>query len=75
MNAAVFINTQGSMDHTYIGNLYNQPVVIYARSQSQAKQLAIEHFKPKKKDLQHINVSLHTINVEPISFIEEAGNA
>lgn len=72
---AVFINKQGLMDHTYIGNLYTDAIVVYARSLPQAKQRAVEHFKPKKKDIEHLAVDLYCVNAEQYNIVEFAGNA
>ena len=45
------INEKGPLDSPYIAGLNGQKVGLYARSAHAAKQKAIEHFKPKKKDL------------------------
>lgn len=68
---AVFINKQGPVDHTYIGHLHGKAIVVYARTPHQAKQRAVEYFKPKKKDMGLLSIQLHSINTEPINVIEE----
>jgi hypothetical protein len=42
---------KGPIDNTYRAGLNRAVVEVYARSLAQAKQRAIEHFKPSKKDL------------------------
>ena len=44
------LNKEGPIDHFYIAGFKQEKVGIYARSLSAAKQKAVEHFKPKKKD-------------------------
>jgi hypothetical protein len=56
-----FINTKGPIDHTYLSHFKGQSVVVYARSLYEAKQRAIEHFKPKKRDAGLLAVNLHEL--------------
>ena len=44
------INNKRSLDNAYIAGLKEQQVGIYAMTLAEAKQRAIEYFKPKKKD-------------------------
>lgn len=45
------INTRGPVDYPYIAGLNGKKVGLYARSLTAAKQTAVEHFKPKKRDM------------------------
>ena len=45
------INERGVVDFPYIAGLNGKKVGLYAPSLAAAKQKAIEHFRPKKKDL------------------------
>ena len=44
------INTKGPADYPYIAGFKGEKVGLYAKSLAAAKQAAVEHFKPKKKD-------------------------
>lgn len=44
------INEKRNIDHTYIAGLHNEKVIVYGFTIAEAKQKAIEYFKPKKKD-------------------------
>ncbi len=44
------INAKGLADFPYIAGFKSEKVGLYARSLAAAKQTAVEHFKPKKKD-------------------------
>lgn len=44
------INKKGPVDHPYIAGLKGVEIELYARSLLEAKQRAVEHFRPKKKD-------------------------
>lgn len=41
----------GPMDHRYLAGLHDRRVAIYAPTIYAAKQKAVEHFRPKKKDM------------------------
>lgn len=43
------INKKGPIDRPYIAGFMGVKIELYARSQAAAKQIAVEHFKPKKK--------------------------
>lgn len=42
---------RGPLDHVYVAGLNNQKVCLFAETLAQAKQQAVEHFRPKKRDL------------------------
>ena len=44
------LNEKGVVDRAYVAGLNGVKVGLYAPSLSAAKQKAIEHFKPKKKE-------------------------
>ena len=44
------INKKGVTDHPYIAGLNGKQVALYAPTLAAAKQTAIEHFRPKKRD-------------------------
>lgn len=44
------INEKRSFDRAYITGLNGKRIGLYAQSLAEAKQRAIEYFKPKKKD-------------------------
>lgn len=52
------INNQGVVDSLYSAEFKGVTVSIYAVSDAQAKQRAIEFFKPKKREKQYLVVSL-----------------
>lgn len=41
---------KGPVDRTYVAGLNGKKVALYAASLAAAKQVAVEHFRPKKKD-------------------------
>lgn len=45
------INQKGPLDVAYIAGLNGTKVGLYAPSLAAAKQKAVEHFRPKKKDM------------------------
>ena len=69
-----FLNRQAAGDHTYIVGFKVERGVVYARSEGQARQLAIEHWKPKKREKNDVFVSLHYINAD-VHYVEEEGHA
>lgn len=52
------INKKGPIDNAYIVGLNGHKVGLYAASLHAAKQKAIEHFRPKKKQVSMIWVEL-----------------
>lgn len=68
----VFINKQGPIDHTYLAHFKGEAVVVYARSLFEAKQRAVEHFKPKKKDAGLLAVNLHMLGAGRTVVLEDA---
>lgn len=68
----VFINTKGPIDHTYVSHFKGQGAVVYARSLYEAKQRAVEYFKPKKKDMGLLAVNLHELGEGRTVVYEEA---
>lgn len=54
------INKKRSFDNAYVAGLNGKKVELYAQSLAEAKQRAIEHFKPKKKDRGLLWVELAT---------------
>lgn len=42
---------RGPLDHVYLAGLNQQRVCLFAETLAQAKQRAVEHFRPKKRDL------------------------
>lgn len=44
------INQKDAIDHPYIAGLNGKQIALYAPSLAAAKQKAIEHFRPKKRD-------------------------
>lgn len=52
------INKKGIGDHPYIAGLHGRKVELYAETLLQAKQRAIEHFRPKKKERHLVWVEL-----------------
>lgn len=51
MSSPVIINKQGPIDSPYIAGLNGKTIGLYASSLYAAKQKAVEHFRPKKKDM------------------------
>jgi hypothetical protein len=45
------INKRGPIDHVYIAGMNETKVGIHAPTLAAAKQKAVEHFRPKKKQL------------------------
>jgi hypothetical protein len=66
-----FINKKGPIDHTYIAHFKGAGVVVYARSLYEAKQRAVEHFKPKKKEQGLVAVNLHELGEGRTVVLEE----
>lgn len=54
------INKKRHWDQPYIAGLNGEKIILYAISLAEAKQRAIEHFKPKKKDRGLLWVELAT---------------
>jgi hypothetical protein len=44
------INKKGFNDHPYIAGFKGERIELYAPNLAAAKQKAVEHFRPKKKD-------------------------
>lgn len=44
------INKKGVVDHAYFAGLHGEKIGVYAPTLLAAKQKAIEHFRPKKRD-------------------------
>lgn len=51
------INQSTFRDEEYSATFKDLTVLLYARSAAAAKQVAIEHFRPKKKEIVLITVS------------------
>lgn len=68
----IFINTKGPIDHTYIAHFKGQGVVVYARSLYEAKQRAVEYFKPRKSEQGLLAVDLHELGEGRTVVIQEA---
>lgn len=49
---------KGPVDRTYTATLGHERVALFAASDGQARQKAIEHFKPKRRDLPNIIIEL-----------------
>lgn len=49
MDDLKIINKKGYTDVAYIAGFNGQKVGLYAKSLADAKQTAVEHFRPKKK--------------------------
>ena len=52
------INRKKNWDRLYIAKFKGEEVALYAISLGQAKQYATEHFKPKKRERDLIEVDL-----------------
>lgn len=52
------INEKKFGDHPYVAFLKGQRIELYAPSLYAAKQKAVEHFRPKKKDMGLLAVEL-----------------
>lgn len=52
------INKKGPVDRAYVAGLGNTQVGLYAPSLAAAKQLAVEHFRPKKSQRSYLWVEL-----------------
>lgn len=52
------LNKKGPVDSAYIAGHKGQKVGLYARSLLAAKQKAVEHFKPKKREVNFLWVEL-----------------
>ena len=52
------INKRGPIDDLYLASFKDEEVLVYARSVNAAKQKAVEHFKPKKKETELIHILL-----------------
>lgn len=44
------INRQGPIDNPYIAGFQDETIGLYAKSLGEAKQRALEYFRPKKRD-------------------------
>lgn len=51
MTEKVFINKRGVIDLPYQAQFQGKTVNLYAPTHPAAKQKALEHFKPKKRDM------------------------
>ncbi|WVK89955.1 hypothetical protein [Burkholderia phage vB_BpP_HN02] len=71
---AKFLNECKHGDHTYISVFDADAVIIYARSMPQAHQIAIEHFKPKKRDKKLIETKLHIMSMDLMEHVERFAN-
>ena len=54
------INRKKNWDRLYTAKFKGEEIVLYAISLGQAKQYATEHFKPKKRERDLIEVELAT---------------
>ena len=52
------INKKGPIDRAYVCGFQGNKIGLYARSLFEAKQRAVEHFRPKKKEIHLIWVEL-----------------
>lgn len=50
------INRKSVIDQSYVAIFLNEVVHLWAASNAQAKQRAIEHYRPKKKQLPELMV-------------------
>lgn len=69
------INERSTGDHGYVAGFMNERVGIYARSLAAAKQKAVEHFKPKKRNAGLLWTELAEISTDEITFVQDEGNA
>ncbi|WWC81992.1 hypothetical protein [Burkholderia phage vB_BpP_HN05] len=67
---AKFLNECKHGDHTYISMFNAEAVIIYARSMPQAHQVAIEHFKPKKRAKGQVETKLHAMSKDLMEHVE-----
>lgn len=63
-----FINKQGITDQPYAAGFNGKKIQLYARSLADAKQTAIEYFKPKKKQASLVWVIFIGQEVDPASL-------
>ena len=51
------INKRTCIDDLYIVEFYEEKVNVYARSETEALQRAIQHFRPKKRERDQVTIS------------------
>ena len=51
------INKRTCIDDLYIVKFYEERVNVYARSETEALQRAIQHFRPKKRERDQVTIS------------------
>ena len=50
------INKKTCIDALYIVKFYEEKVNVYARSEAEALQRAIQHFRPKKRERDQVTI-------------------
>lgn len=63
-----FINKKGVADSPYAAGFNGKEIRLYARSLADAKQTAVEHFKPKKKQASLVWVVFLGQEIDPASL-------
>jgi hypothetical protein len=58
----IALNKQGPADHEYLAGIDGNAVMVFAKSQAEARQRAFEHFKPKKKEVPSLWTKLYALN-------------
>lgn len=51
------INKRTCIDDLYVVKFYEEKVNVYARSEAEALQRAIQHFRPKKRERDKVTIS------------------
>ena len=51
------INKKTCIDDLYVVKFYEEKVNVYARSEAEALQRAIQHFRPKKRERDQVTIS------------------
>lgn len=63
-----FINKKGVADMPYAAGFNGKEIRLYAKTLADAKQTAVEHFKPKKKQASLIWVVFLGEDIDPASL-------
>lgn len=51
------INKRTCIDGLYVVKFYEEKVNVYARSEAEALQRALQHFRPKKRERDKVTIS------------------
>lgn len=58
MEGLEIVNKKGYVDNAYVAGFNGKKIGVYARNLLEAKQRAVEHFRPKKRQAHMVWVEL-----------------